>query len=213
MLRSLTLFIIILFQANIEEGKTQPTTGVLLTSASPGSIPAETVRTPKALSMVELIHQFSDLFENIEKLSSKSVTVQVDFPTDDFPKETSERLEVIARCDRYLHAVNVKDHMLWTSLKEQEKIQEELQEERRISFEYAKEVTNWAEVAQELTKQLLAQKKLNDDLAKENRDLFGILQDHNIYYAARNKNHNLNYAAADRENTMQSQTNGARQLL
>lgn len=171
-------------QANIDESQIQNTTGVLLTSAVPGSIPVETIRTPRALSMVELIHQFSDLSSTIETLALKPVTVQVDFPTDDFPRETTERLEVISRCDKYMHAISVKDHMLWAAIKEKEAAEESLQEERKLSYEYAQEVANWAEVSQNLTKQLLAQKQENEKLAESNRELKNIMRDHNMYYAS-----------------------------
>ena len=55
-------------------------TGVLLTSAAPGHTPVETVRAPRAASMVELIQQFADLSNNIESLANKHLEVQVDFP-------------------------------------------------------------------------------------------------------------------------------------
>lgn len=170
-------------QANIEEGQVQNTTGVLLTSAQPGATPIETIRTPRALSMVELIHQFADLASTIDNLSMKAITVQVDFPTDDFPRETAERLEVISRCDKYMHAISVKDHMLWAATKEKEKAEEQLQEERRLSYEYAQEVANWAEVSQTLTKQLLVQKQEYEALLDSNRELKNLLRDRNIYYA------------------------------
>lgn len=89
-------------------------TVITLTSAIPGASAIETIRAPKAALMVDLIQQFSDISMQIDKLSSKNLSVQVDFPTNDFPKEVAERLEVINRCDRYMHALNVKDHMLWT---------------------------------------------------------------------------------------------------
>lgn len=116
-------------QAN-DDGLYHSATGVLLTSAAPGSTPVETVRAPRAASMVELIQQFADLSSAIERLSTKTVTVQVDFPCDDFPKETQERLEVLGRCDKYSHALAVKDHMLWAALQEKERAEELLSEER-----------------------------------------------------------------------------------
>lgn len=116
-------------QAN-SDGLYHSATGVLLTSAAPGNTPVETVRAPRAASMVELIQQFADLSSAIERLSTKTVTVQVDFPCDDFPKETQERLQVLGRCDKYMHALSVKDHMLWAALQDKERAEELLSEER-----------------------------------------------------------------------------------
>lgn len=172
-------------QANLDESSINHTTNVLLTSAHPSSIPVESLRPPRALYMVELIHQYSDLCARISSLSDKPVTVQVDFPTDDFPKETAERLEVISRCDKYMHALTVKDHMLWQALKDKEQAEELLSEERKLSYEYAQEVGNWAEVSQKLTKELLAQRDENERLARDNRDLMDIMREHNLYYASK----------------------------
>eukprot|EP01035_Chromulina_nebulosa_P018818 gene18818-24588_t len=121
--------------------------GIVFTSSSPGISPIEPIKLPKATSMVELIQQFADIATQIEKLSTKQINVQIDFPTDDFPKETSERLEIISRSDRYMHAVNVKDHMLWVALQEKQKTEELLNDERQLSSEYAIEVSEWANIA------------------------------------------------------------------
>ena len=140
-------------QANEDSLHNGPS-GVLITSAMPGAMPTEMVRAPKAQVMVELIQQFTDIANNIERLAVKPVQVQLDFPTDDFPKEIAERLEVVAKCDKYLHAMTVKDHMLWTSLKEKEKAEELLQDERSLSSEYALEVARWADLAQGLAQEV-----------------------------------------------------------
>lgn len=168
-------------QAN-EDGLYHSASGVLLTSALPGDAAVETVRAPRAASMVELIQQFADINSNIERLASKPLTVQVDFPTTDFPKETAERLEIIARCDRYAHALSVKDHMLWASLQEKEKTEELLAEERRLCHEYAQEVANWAEMAQGLGQQVASLKHERDKLEVMNRQLVNLLREHNIYH-------------------------------
>jgi hypothetical protein len=152
-----------------------------MTSAAPGSYPLEAVRSPKAASMVELIQQFADLSDNIERLSTKLITVQTDFPIDDFPKETAERLEILAKCDRYMQAVTVKDHMLWTIMKEKEKQDELLDEERRLSHEYAQEVAKWAEISQSLTQQVLYLKQEKDQMERKNSNLINILRENNIY--------------------------------
>lgn len=73
-------------QANIEEENSQLSSNVLLTSAHPTSLPVETIRVPRAINMVELIHQYSDLQASIERIAAKPMTVQIDFPTDDFPR-------------------------------------------------------------------------------------------------------------------------------
>ena len=132
--------------------------------------------------MVELIQQFGDLSHNIETLSNKEIQVQVDFPTDDFPRETAERLEVLARCDKYQHALQVKDHMLWTALQEKEKAQELLDEERVLSKEYAQEVTNWAELSKQLSAQNAALKQERERLELRNKDMLARMRDHGIYY-------------------------------
>ena len=173
-------------QANIDDNQSSYTTGVLLTSANPSVAPVEAVRIPKALNMVELIHQFSELYANIGRLTLKPITVQVDFPTDDFPKETSERLEILSRCDKYMHAINIKDHMLWTVLQEKDKLDEQLQDERKLSHDYAQEVSQWAEMSQELTKQIMILKQENTLMERRNRDMLNILKENNIYYIPNN---------------------------
>jgi len=160
-------------------------TGVLVTSASTGSTPLESVSGPRAASMVELIQQFSDLSATIDKLSTKVLTVQVDYPTTDFPKETAERLEIIARCDKYVHALAVKDHMLWMSLQEKERAEEQLQEERRLSHQYAIEVADWAEMAQRMAQQMSSLQREKEVLERRNQELVNVLRQHNIFYVTR----------------------------
>eukprot|EP01038_Epipyxis_sp_PR26KG_P007262 gene7262-9900_t len=171
-------------QANFVESLQQNTTGVLLTSAFPGASPVETIRNPRAHTMVELIHQFGDLSSSIERLASKPITVQVDFPTDDFPRETAERLEVISRCDKYVHALNVKDHMLWVTLQEKEKAEDLLSEERKLSYEYAQEVANWAEMTNQLNQQVAQLRLEKERLERRNKEMIGIMKENNIYYNA-----------------------------
>lgn len=132
--------------------------------------------------MVELIQQFADLSANIEKLSIKPMTIQIDFPIDDFPKETSDRLEIISRCDRYTHAINVKDHMLWTAIQEKKAIEEKLEEERVLSHEYAKEVAKWAEVTNTMSMELNNLKMDNELLNDQNRQMMDIMRKHNLYF-------------------------------
>ena len=120
----------------------------------------------------------------MEKLSTKTMTVQTDFPTDDFPRETAERLEILARCDQYVHAVSVKDHMLWTMLKEKEKQEELLEGERRLSHEYAQEVAHWAEVAQTLANQVKVLQQEKKMLEITNDDLIQTLRENNVLYVS-----------------------------
>jgi hypothetical protein len=168
-------------QAN-EDGLYHSATGVLLTSAAPGNTPVETVRAPRAASMVELIQQFADLSSHIERISTKTVTVQVDFPTDDFPKETQERLEVLSRCDKYTHAMSVKDHMLWAALQDKERAEELLGEERALCHEYAQEVASWADMSQTLSQQVLSLKQDKERADRRIKDMLATLRDHGIYY-------------------------------
>lgn len=167
-------------QANVDDGFVS--NGILLTSAHPGSVPVETVRAPKAIGMVEVIHEFGDLLSKINQLATRSVTVQVNFPTDDFPRETSERLEVLSRCDKYMHALSIKDHMLWVALQEKNKAEDDLAENRRISQEYASELANWAELAQNLTQKNMVLQQDKETMQCRMQDLERVLREHNIYY-------------------------------
>ena len=132
--------------------------------------------------MVELIQEYADMYATIDRIASKAISVQVDFPTDDFPKEMAERLEVMARCDRYSHALSVKDHMLWTAIQEKERAIELLEEERKLSHEYAEEVAHWAELSQVLSQNVNTLKGDNEQLEKTNRELMNVLREHNIFY-------------------------------
>ena len=132
--------------------------------------------------MVELIQQFNDLVSQIDRLSIKPLNIQINYPTDDFPKETSERLEVLSRCDRYLHALNIKDQMLWTTIQEKLKLEEQLEEERELSNEYASEVTNWAQITNNLTQETQQLRDEKDILERRNYELIEILRRNNLYY-------------------------------
>jgi hypothetical protein len=71
--------------------------------------------------------------------------------------------------------------MLWASLQEKEKTEELLTEERRLCHEYAQEVANWAEMAQGLGQQIASLKNERDKLEMANRQLLGLLREHNIH--------------------------------
>ena len=160
----------------------QKTSGSYVTSALSSDVPVDVLNVPKAANMIEIIQQFPDLSTNIEKLATKPVSVQVDFPTNDFPRETAERLEIISHCDRYMHALSVKDHMLWSSLSEQKRAEEMLEDERKLSHEYANEIGNWAEMVQSLNTQvgLLKSEKTKSDAL--NQKLLQTLRNNNIYF-------------------------------
>lgn len=158
-------------------------TGVLLSStANGGLLPIETVRAPRSHAMIELIQQFSELANTIERLSSKSLVVQVDFPTSDFPKETAERLEIVAKADRYVHALAVKDQMLWVTLKEKEKAEQALAEEQQLNARYRADMAAWANMGQTL-KETVDQLKL-ERTALHNRmeDMLNVMRANNIHY-------------------------------
>jgi len=167
---------------NYLKGTENSYAGILVTSVASGLQPVEAVPAPKAALMVELIQEFSEISGTIDRISSKMVSVKVDFPTNDFPKEISERLEIINRCDRYSHALSVKDHMLWTTIQERERFIELLEEEKKMSQEYAQEVAKWAELSQTLTSTVKALTAERDKLSHTNKDLINALRENNIFY-------------------------------
>lgn len=169
-------------ESSNDDSATYTGTGVQLSSAIPGKSPISALRSPRVSSMVELVQQFGDLAAQIDRQATKPLTIQVDFPVDDFPRETAERLEVITRCDRYIHALAVKDHMLWTALQEKKRVEEQLDEERRLSHEYANEVASWAEMTHQLSQQMQALRSDYDVLDRRNKELVEILRRHNLHY-------------------------------
>lgn len=164
-----------------EEYDSHGPSGVTITSVTSGVMPVEGFRTPKATKMVELIQEYADLSSSIEHLAMKPLSVRVDFSTDDFPRETAHRLELISRIDKYTQAIAVKDQMLWTTLQEKEALQQSLKEEQQLGEEYAVEVSKWAEVAQKLSSELREMKQLYSNLSQKNNHLLSVLREHNIY--------------------------------
>lgn len=144
---------------------------------------AEAVNTPRADLMVDLIQQYTDLMANIDRLAAKQINVQVDFPTDDFPKEISDRLEILSRCDKYAHALSVKDHMLWLALKDKEKCEELLEQEKSLCKEYASEIAQWAETAQAIKNKLYESHDEMDKLRRENEQMKQMLGQQYVYFA------------------------------
>lgn len=172
--------------ANEQRSNIDGTSGITLTSVSsaiPGTLLAvESVKGHKAASMVELIQQFTDISSTIERLSTKALTVQVDFPATDFPRETADRLDKISRFDKCMQAVQVKDQMLWSVVKEKEEREDLVRHEKSLCEKYAAELADWTELAQGLLQQLELQKQNGSRLARRNEELIQVLRDHNIMY-------------------------------
>lgn len=157
--------------------------GLLVTSVASGVDSLESYGMPRATRMVELIQEYADLMATIEHLASKQLSVRVDFSADDFPRETSKRLDIIARCDKYSHALAVKDQMLWTALQEVDRLKAGLAEEQHLCQEYAEEVAKWADMTHTLASQL-HEAKHQQTLAADRADrLVSVLREHNIYLA------------------------------
>jgi hypothetical protein len=175
-------------QAN-DQHSTRGPGWVLVTSTAGGAAPVEMYSAPKAVKMVELIQEYSDLAANIESLSIKPISVRVDFSSSDFPRETASRLEVIAKCDKYSQALAVKDQMLWTALKERDSLKKSLLEEQQLGQEYVTEVSKWADVAQSLSTQLTEMKQLHAAALEKNSSLANVLREHNIYYVDENQHY------------------------
>jgi hypothetical protein len=88
----------------------------------------------------------------------------------------------MGRCDKYLHAVSVKDHMLWKALQEKEKAEEDLAAERRLIQEYSQEILAWAEQTRALKQENLVLRQEHDQVVMRNRDLMRVLREYNISY-------------------------------
>ena len=155
--------------------------GLSIVGSSPSTNAVSGISGHAVGHMVEIIQQFNDLNATIDRLSSKNLAIQLDFPTDDFPKETAERLEVIAKCDKYLHALAVKDQMLWVALQEKKRSEENLVQERKLSQEYAEEVAHWAQLSQGMAGQIAGLKADNETLHRDIEALTTILRNNNIF--------------------------------
>ncbi len=136
----------------------------------------------RAATMVELIQQYGDISSTIERLATKALTIQIDFPSTDFLKETSERLDKLQRFESCLQAMEVKDQMIWTILKEKEDLDMELDKEKELCFKYSQELTDWAKMAQNLLQQTNQLKQEKKGLEMKNAELVRILRQHNILY-------------------------------
>ncbi len=159
--------------------------GLTIVGSYPAASPVNTLSGHALEGMVELIQQYSELRASIDRLAEKKIDVQVDFPTDDFPKETAERLDIVSKCEKYLHAIAVKDQMLWEALQDKKKCEEKLDQERRLTEEYAKEIADWANMAQQMTAQIHQLKAQNAALEQRVEELDIVLRDNNIIYDIR----------------------------
>jgi chromosome segregation ATPase len=61
------------------------------------------------------------------------------------------------------------------------KAEEMLEEEKKLSHEYAEEVTKWVDIVQNLTQQLNQSKSEYDKLERWNRQLINTLREHNVF--------------------------------
>jgi hypothetical protein len=169
-------------RANLEAAQ-QSYSGITLTSAVPSSVPPiQAIHLPQVMTMVEIIQEYPDLVASVNQLATKNIHVQDHFPVDDFPKETAERLEIISRCDRYTHALAVKDQLLWTAIQEKDKMSEALSEERNLTQGYAEEAKRWIEIAHHSKNECQRLAMENQRLERQMMELQQVLRSHNIYY-------------------------------
>ena len=159
--------------------------GITILGSSPTAAPVGSASGQAIGSMVEIIQQYGEISATVDRLASKQITIQNDFRTDDFPKETAERLEVISRCDKYMHAIAVKDQMLWVAMQEKQKAEDSLEEERRLSQEYAQEIAQWAEMSQQMAVQLRNEKNEKKELERRVEELTTLLRENRIFVDVR----------------------------
>lgn len=155
--------------------------GLTILGSSPSAPAVQTASGNTVSNMVEIIQQYGELSATLDRLSTKQISVQTDFHTDDFPKETAERLEVISKCDKYMHAIAVKDQMLWVAMQEKKKAEDSLEQERKLSQEYAQEIAQWAEMSQLMASQIRSEKSAKLELEQRVEELTSILHDNRIF--------------------------------
>lgn len=155
--------------------------GLSVLGSSPTAAPITSASGQAISSMVEIIQQYGELSATVDRLATKQIVIQNDFRTDDFPKETSDRLEVVARCDKYMHAIAVKDQMLWVAMQEKKKAEESLEEERKLCQEYALEIAQWADMSQQMATQIRNEKSENEVLQRRVEELMNVLRDNRIF--------------------------------
>ena len=161
-----------------------------ITLTSVGSIessilfgPVSTDRSHRAAAMVELIQQFTDISATIERLSSKPLNLtSVDFPSAEFPRELLDRLDKASRFDKCVHALNVKDQLLWEVMCERDQMKDLLGQEKDLCQKYASELADWAELAQGLVAQVADLNMQKKAVEGRNYELMQLLRDNNILY-------------------------------
>eukprot|EP00981_Chlorochromonas_danica_P009889 scaffold2863_cov139-Ochromonas_danica.AAC.1 len=165
-------------------GTAGPWPEIVLTSAQPGNFQKNLLEgypAPKAIEMVELIHEFPDLNDAIEKMAQMQVSVQMDFPMDDFPREVKDRFEILQRCDRFQYALQIKDQLLYSVLQENEQLKAMLQEEKALTADYANEIGQWAQLAQEWQREKKNWQENEERLRKKIMTLQRVMRQHNLY--------------------------------
>ena len=139
------------------------------------------VTEPNPALMLHLIQQYPDLQLKIDELAARIPVIDTEFSSSDFPTEISDRLAVIARCDKCAKAISVKDDMLWLALNEKEKVEEKLLHENKLNQDYYVEINKWAEIAQTQIGQNRQLKSEKDLLLQENHKLRALLRKNNVH--------------------------------
>ena len=154
-------------------------TSALLRSVGSDSSIRQSRRTA---AMVELIQQFADISATIDRLATKPLNTQVDFPSTEFPRELSDRLDKASRFDKCIYALDVKDQLLWEVMGERDQLKDMLGQEKDLCQKYASELADWVELAQGLAAQLAEAKAQKSAVVSRNEELIQLLQDNNIIY-------------------------------
>jgi hypothetical protein len=99
----------------------------------------------KTESMLRLIHNYSDLLHNVERISSRLTPAlkSLDSSNCEFPREVKDRLDCLKRESKYEEALGVKDRMLWEVLQERKSLEDKLHEEQvwKLLFRVTKNPT------------------------------------------------------------------------
>ncbi len=140
--------------------------------------------------MVDLIQSYGDICAMIERVRDRPFIVDGKMPSDDFPRETAERIKVLERADRqecrvvvviqthnsirnnaahvqiirYEKALAIKDQMVWNLITEVRQLEEKAEAETQLGREYEKELEEWATLANRLAEE-------NSVLLREKADL------------------------------------------
>jgi hypothetical protein len=71
--------------------------------------------------------------------------------------------------------------MLWVALQEKKKAEERLEDERKLSQEYAQEIAQWAEMSQQMATQLRNEKTQRIELEHRVEELTSLLRENRIF--------------------------------